>query len=154
MVEKSLGSAPEMISAGLYVGCALSQAPTEFKQDVARLKDDLRQRGHDILEFVGEAPAAPAEVYRWDIENCVGACQAMLAVVDYPAIGLGWELATAANRQIPTLMVAEAGAFVTRLAIGAADVLPTIEFERYDQMTDIPEKLGRFLIRHLDPATD
>ena len=129
----------------LYVGCGLTQAPAEFKRQVAELKTELRCLGHSVLEFIGDRPATPAEVYTWDIEDCVKQSQAMLALVDYPSLGLGWEMAVAATEEIPTLVVARTDSLVSRLVIGAAECQPLFEFERYSDLADIPEQLSRFL---------
>ncbi len=134
---------------GLYVGCALTQAPDDFKRDVEGVKGALRGRGYDVLEFVGSRPATPEEVYRWDIEQCVGQCSAMLAIADYPSLGLGWEMATASNLNIPTLAVARVGRSMTRLVLGAAEAVPSFEFARYEDLQDVPDQLDRFLGRRL-----
>ena len=131
---------------GLYVGCALTQAPDDFKKDVENLKGVLK---YDVLEFVGSRPAAPPEVYRQDIERSVGRCSAMLAIVDYPSLGLGWEMATASNLKTPTLAVAQVGRAISRLVLGAAEVIPSFEFENYEHLRDVPDQLDEFLSRHL-----
>ena len=134
---------------GLYVGCALTQAPEDFKKDVENIKGVLREREYDILEFVGDRPAAPEEVYRWDIEQCVVKCSAMLSIMDYPSHGLGWEMATAGNLGKPTLAVARVGRVVSRLILGAAEVISSFEFENYECLQDIPDQLDAFLDRCL-----
>ena len=133
---------------GLYVGCGLTYAPEHFKREVEDLKDNLRA-DYKILDFVGEKPATNAEVYLWDIEECVKGCDAMLAIVDHPSIGLGWEMCTADHGGKPTLFVARVGREVSRLVLGAAEVLPSFEFERYEDLWEVPEKLNRFLGQHL-----
>lgn len=134
---------------GLYVGCALTQAPDDFKKSVEGIKESLRERGHSVLEFVGSKPASPEEVYRWDIMQCVGKCGVMLAIADYPSLGLGWEMATASYLEIPTLAVAQIGRSVTRLVLGAAEVVPSFEFERYEDLQDVPDQFEEFLSRYL-----
>ena len=132
----------------LYVGCALTQASDEFKGKVEYLKDDLRGY-YNVMDFVGDKPASPGKVYQQDIEECVVKCDVMLAIADYPSIGLGWEMATAASLRTPTLAVAQIGRVVTRLMLGAAEVLPTFEFERYEDLSEVKERLGQFMARHL-----
>ena len=127
----------------LYVGCALTHAPEVFKQDVedviATLEEDYR-----VLKFVGSKPAPPAEVYSHDI-RCVEAADAMLAIVDYPSLGLGWELATAGSLAKPTLAVARFGREVSRMILGAAEVLPAMGFGRYEDLRELPDRLDTFL---------
>lgn len=129
----------------LYVGCGLTYAPEDFKQDVNGVKGTLYQRGYDILEFVGERSAPPSEVYIHDIKHCVEVAKAMLAIVDYPSHGLGWEMATADRLAIPTLVVAQVGRTVSRLVLGAAEVIPSFHFQRYEEFQDIPDQLDYFL---------
>ena len=133
---------------GLYVGCALTQAPDDFKKDVEDIKEVLRKRKYDVLEFVGSRSATPEEVYHRDIEQCVGRCSAMLAIVDYPSLGLGWEMATASSLKRPTLAVAQIGRAVSRLILGAAEVIPSFEFENYENIRDVPDQLDEFLSSH------
>ena len=130
---------------GVYVGCGLTQAPEAFKASVERLKAALMARGYQVLEFVGTRPAPPQEVYNHDIKECVGKCDAMLAIVDYPSLGLGWELAAAGNLGIPTLAVAQNRAPVSRLILGAAEALPSMGFERYGQLQEVPAMFEVFL---------
>ena len=132
---------------GLYVGCGLTYAPKHFKREVEDLNDNLRA-DYKILDFVGDKPATNAEVYRWDI-NCVERCDAMLAIVDYPSLGLGWEMAAADHWKKPTLLVARVGREVSRLVLGAADDLPTFGFASYEYLRDVPEELDQFLGQRL-----
>ena len=133
------------LKKGLYVGCGLTYAPEDFKEGVAGVKAALSQRGYDILEFVGERSASPAEVYIHDIKQCVEVAKAMLAIVDYPSSGLGWEMATADKIGIPALVVARVGRTVSRLVLGAAEVIPSFRFQRYEEFRDIADQLDCFL---------
>ena len=133
---------------GLYVGCALAYAPDAFKESIKKIKDDLRQRGYRILDFLDADPANPEQVYRWDIEECVSKCSAMLAIADYPSLGLGWEMATAAHLGIPTLAVAQKDRLVTKFVLGAAEAVPSFCFARYENLRDIAEQMDKFLDKH------
>ncbi|MDB5166034.1 MAG: hypothetical protein JWM37_106 [Candidatus Saccharibacteria bacterium] len=123
----------------LYVGCGLTAAPEAFVDEVDALKDTLRER-FNVFDFVGLTAGTSGDVYNWDIGHCVADCDMFVAVCDYPAIGLGWELAEATRLGKPTLGVAHVDSRVTRLVLGAAEVLPTFTFERYEGMVaDVPE---------------
>ncbi|MCY4010570.1 MAG: hypothetical protein OXF30_00665 [Candidatus Saccharibacteria bacterium] len=130
---------------GLYVGCGLTYAPESFKENVASVKETLRERNYDVLEFTGEQIATPSEVYIQDIQNCVKTCEVMLAIVDYPSLGLGWEMAVANTLKTPTLAIAQVNTTVSRLVLGAAEIIPSFYFQRYEVFQDIPDQLDYFL---------
>jgi hypothetical protein len=119
----------------LYIGCSLTQAPSEFVADIEALKDSLRE-DFEVLDFIGLQGGTPTDVYHWDVKQCVGGCDLFVAVCDYPAIGLGYELATAIEHyRKPVLAVAHQDATVTRLVLGI-DALG-FSFQRYDKLSDV-----------------
>lgn len=120
----------------LYVGCALTDAPQDFKDGVEAAKEEL---GADwqVLKFLGLVGGTSADVYRQDIGN-VDTCDAFLAITDYPSTGLGMEIGRAAETGTPTLLVAHADARVTRMVLGAAELVPAFQFERYEDIGDLP----------------
>ncbi len=135
----------------IYVGCGLTWAipvlpePPEFcrfKENVALLKRDLGGR-YEVLDFIGLGGGRSEEecqaVYVHDIKRCVGTTEILLAICDWPAIGLGWELGTAVEaREIPTLAVARQGCNVSRLVLGATHNR-RFYFREYDDMVrDVP----------------
>lgn len=69
----------------------------------------------------------------------------MLAVVDYPSPGLGWEMAIASGLAIPTLIVAQSGRPVNRLVEGIAEVIPLFKLERYKNLQNVTDQLDHFL---------
>jgi hypothetical protein len=76
----------------LYVGCALTHATEEFKQNVQTLKDRLREVCH-VLEFIGLVNGTEKDVYDHDINVCVRGCNLFVGICDQASIGLGYELA-------------------------------------------------------------
>lgn len=62
-----------------------------------------------------------------------------------PSTALGWELAAATEQRKPTLAIAPVDARVTRLVLGAADVIPHMSFERYETPEHAGEIIDRFL---------
>ena len=123
----------------LYIGCGLTLAPQEFKDRVEELKTALGQDWH-VMEFLGLVDGTSADVYQRDIVDNVGGCDAFVAIADEPSIGLGYELAVAAEvHGIPVLATAHVDSKVTRLLLGAAEVLPNVTFTPYQDMVhDVP----------------
>ncbi|MDE1924710.1 MAG: hypothetical protein KGH79_00830 [Patescibacteria group bacterium] len=127
----------------LYVGCSLTQAPEDFKQRVEDLKNLLR-KDFEILDFIGVIAGTPADVYLWDIHECVAKCDVFIAICDYPAIGLGYELGVAVEQlKKPTLALAHKDAKISRLLLGIE--LPYYKFARYENMGEIPKILADFI---------
>ena len=109
----------------LYIGCSLTLLPPDKKKEFLQMVSDVKQglRAHfDVVEFLGvddAATASPSEVYNYDIKNCVMKADCMLAVCDFPSIGLGYEMATAMEKRgIPVLAVAHKDSSVSRLIRG------------------------------------
>jgi len=122
----------------IYVGCSLTQAPEEFKELIKMLQARLREEGYEVLDFVGLTVGTPGDVYQHDIHKCITACDLFLAICDYPAIGLGWELAfrTEVLRK-PTLALARRETKLTRLLIGAGEFHPYLKIEWYSTVEDV-----------------
>lgn len=127
----------------LYIGCSLTHAPEEFKQQIEGVKNVLRKE-HEIMDFVGLVAGTPKDVYEWDIHECVAKCDVFVAICDFPAIGLGYELAVAVEKlKKPTLALAHEGAKITRLVLGIER--PYYRFVRYKTAEDIPMIIASFL---------
>lgn len=132
----------------IYFGCALTHAPEEFKQKVRELKGKLRALpGVEVLEFVGEKPGTPHEVYVHDIIECVGCCDLMVAICDFPSIGLGWEMGTQVARGKPLLAFGHVGSKITRLILDPQ--LPIYRFYRYETLDEIVGKVKEELVNLL-----
>jgi hypothetical protein len=125
----------------LYVGCGLTRAPQTFKDEVERTKLELAKDWH-VLQFLGTTAGTAADVYRVDILQNVGSCDAFLAIADEPSFGLGWETRESVLLGVPTLLVAHIDANITRMAIGATEFFPGQKFDiRYyeDMVRDVPQ---------------
>jgi hypothetical protein len=132
----------------LYVGCALTDAPEEFKQGVENFKHALRAEGYEVFDFVGLVNGTAVDVYNWDIKHCVKNCQALIAICDFPSIGLGYEMNEAVNLKKPVLAVAHNDSRVTRLVHGAAEVEPNLRFETYQKLSDIVVLVNEWLVEN------
>ena len=137
----------------LYVGCGLTLASEEFKNNVEELKKRLSD-DYEIMQFLGLVAGNEEDVYQRDIIENVGGCDAFLGVCDEPSIGLGWELRESIVLGKPTLGVAHLGSKVTRLVLGAPAFNPNFSFRRYEDMVqDVPELVKVELFRPVEAQT-
>jgi hypothetical protein len=119
----------------VYVGCGLTHAPEEFRNQVERLKAKLDEVC-EVLYFTGLVDIPPRQAYVHDINKCVYDCGLLLAICDHPSTGLGMELGTrikAAKK--PVLAVAQTDAKVSDLLFDPRE--PGYEFRRYDDFDEI-----------------
>lgn len=134
----------------LYIGCALTILPSDkkvaFMEMISKLKEDLKEN-FEIIDFLGiggPSTAPPLDIYTHDIKNCVKKADCMLAICDYPSLGLGYEIGTAVEGQgIPVLAVAHKDALVTRLIRGIDH--KNFHFMYYDSVDEIIEKTSELL---------
>ncbi len=126
----------------LYIGCALTNLPldkkVEFLRTIREVKNSLSEF-FEVMEFLGvddASQASPPEVYNFDIKECVMKADCMLAICDFPSLGLGYEIATAVEKRgIPVLAMAHKDSEVTRLIRGITH--PDFAFERYNSTEEI-----------------
>jgi hypothetical protein len=129
----------------VYVGCALTTLPNERREEFLKMIDDLKselRKNYEVLEFIGIADPlkeTPLQVYRYDVHECVLKADYMIAICDYPALGLGYEIATAVEKQgIPVVAVAHKNISITRLIRGIDH--PKFAFYQYETLGDIVEQ--------------
>jgi len=132
----------------IYVGCALLHASEESKQKVANFKKTLKDQGQTVLEFVTNPNATNEEVYSNDIIECVGKCDLMIAFVDLPSTGLGFEMASALFRfKKPVIAVChrDNGAKVSRLIKGiGGEMGPELfQFHTYEDMDSVADLVAK-----------
>lgn len=121
----------------VYVGCSLTYAGKRFKAQVEALKKKLEDNGICVvLKFIGLSDKnIPHDVYVHDIDLCVRKCDLLVAICDYPSIGLGYEMGTQGEaRKKPTLAVAKAGRTVTKIVLDTRT--PGYEFRYYKSLVD------------------
>ncbi len=90
-----------------------------------------------MLKFKGLSDKyVPHDVYIHDINKCVRKCDLLVAICDYPSIGLGYEMATQGEaRHRPILAVAHKEALISKLIIDTRT--PGYEFKRYEKLLDV-----------------
>lgn len=124
----------------IYVAAALTLAPKVFAGSMAQVRTELAKE-YEILEFYGLGPGDPKQIFHHDM-NCIKNCDFLVADCSYPAIGLGFEIATALQIDKPVLALAQQDAQVTRLILGIDHPLYT--FLRYDNITEIPNLIKTY----------
>ncbi|MFZ4632362.1 MAG: hypothetical protein ACOYL8_04160 [Patescibacteria group bacterium] len=121
----------------VYVGCSLTQAPPEFREAVEALKKRLeKDKVCIVLKFKGLSDKnIPYDVYVHDINKCVRKCDLLVAICDFPSIGLGYEMGTQGEaRRRPILAVAHKDALISKLILDTRT--PGYEFKRYNNLVD------------------
>jgi 2'-deoxynucleoside 5'-phosphate N-hydrolase len=117
----------------IYLANSLTHAPEEYKVEMDELKNLLRKK-YEVLDWLGLEKGTAQDVYRHDIE-CVKNCDLLLAECSYPAIGLGFEIATSLCLDKPVLAIAKTDTKVTRLVLGITH--PLFTFMRYQNPKEI-----------------
>lgn len=122
----------------LYVGCALTEAPPEFRDDIVQLKEVLK-KDYDVLEFLGLTAGTAEDVFQRDINENVANCDLLLIVGDHASWGAAIELTfgTAIHKK-PVLFVRK-NRKLTRIIPGMASFFPNLRYEFYDDLLrDVP----------------
>lgn len=139
----------------VYVGCGLTKAPPEFLELISRFKERLRGT-YEVIDFFGSKEIVQAHpelggqgaVYRQDIEDGVGQCDFLVAVMDEASSGLGAEIVFALLKfKKPILMLAEVGATISALMVDLSTVFadhPVI-FARYGNLDDMLGAVDAFV---------
>lgn len=131
----------------LYLGCALRRgaAPHEFIANVLSFRARLEEQFH-VLRFIDMDNHEPtsAEIFAHDMEQ-IRACDVVLAIVDEPSFGLGYEVSTALQRGKRVLMVAQADKAISPFpeGINCAGAM----FKRYRDFDHLME----IVLEHLRP---
>lgn len=126
----------ELLKCRLYVSCSLTQSTAEFKDQIGNLKRHFKNRGFEVLEFVGTENGTPTDVYKWDIHHCVQRCDVIVAICDVPAIGLGYELGVAIEKWGKVVLAfACEEARITRLVQGVDH--KNFAFLRYKELGEV-----------------
>lgn len=92
----------------IYISGAITHAPKKMKGVVVGLQMLLEQLGHEVM--APQLGDLGQDVF-WDDIHAIEECDAVVAVLDYPSTGMGYELAVAhslGKRVIPIQVDAEA----------------------------------------------
>lgn len=134
----------------IYVGCALTYAPEEFRKSISSFKDKLRE-DFEIMDFLwaklpNPRDVDPKDVYDWDINDCVKNCDLFVAVCDEVSLGLGYELGTAIEKyNKPVLVLIKKDKILTRLIEGIQHKdfsLKEYQDLNFDGVLFVKEKVG------------
>lgn len=117
----------------IYFAHSLTQAPEEFKAEMLEFRENLKIK-YEVLEYFELIMGEPKDIFSHDIK-CVRGCDLLLAEVSYPAIGLGFEIATALQLDKKVLCCAKEDAKVSRLVLGINDT--NFTFLRYKKTEEI-----------------
>lgn len=124
---------PKFFNFNVYVACSLTHASPEFIAQVEVFKKKL-ESVCNILKFAGlNSGRSPRDIYLYDIRECVGGSDLVVAICDQPSIGLGYEIATQLeSRGMPCLCIAHKKSHVTELILDVHQ--PGFEFKRYSNL--------------------
>jgi len=131
----------------IYVGCVLSEAPQEFQESVEALKENLRKEDFDVLDFawINGAPNDSVDnIYEYDMRN-VSDCDVLVALVDFPSLGLGMELERAYQESKNILAFAHQGKRISRMIVDLLRHYTDTPLLAYAHMDDIPEMVTKRL---------
>lgn len=117
----------------IYLAHSLTQAPEEFKAEMQSFREQLKTQ-YEVLEFLGLVAGTAEDVFMHDVQ-CVTDCDLLLAEVSYPAIGLGFEIATALQLNKKVLSIARTEAKVSRLVLGIQS--KNYQFHRYNNLAEV-----------------
>ena len=117
-----------------------------YKKIVAYLKENGQEvlSEHIIREdiFSDEQKWAPKNVFEQDIK-WLNECDAVIAEVSNPSLGVGYEICYALEQGLKVLCVYEAGLFISKMITGNTSATLTL-FE-YRKIDELFEKIGQFL---------
>lgn len=134
MLEDQLFTMPREVL--VYIGCALTHATQEFREEVEALKKELSEFC-TVLQFLGLTSGTSRDVWIHDIERCVMRCNLFVAICDHPSIGLGVEFGVqTVYRQKPTIAAANYKSTVTRLVLDPK-LEGQFEFVRYECLLEL-----------------
>lgn len=123
----------------IYIGNALTEAPEQFLEEVAIVKQEVRRLGHNVLEYLGTTIGTPEDVVLKDLGN-VEECELFVAICDHVAFGVGAETLHALHCGKQVLAFAQQDRRISRFPLGLAAKFPSLyTFKRYDSLLhDVP----------------
>ena len=89
-----------------------------------------------------ESSTSPRDVYQRDV-TWIEECEAMVAEVSTPSLGVGYEIAYALNIDRPVLCLYRRGLFVSKMITG--NPAPTLTLATYQDLDELDAHLDTFL---------
>lgn len=107
------------VSGALMGSVDLMEARLRYQRfaDVLSTVDVRAYLPHAHTDPEHAADLTPAQIYRRDLHR-LESCDAVVAFVDEPSLGVGAELALCAERKIPIIILHHTNARVSRFALG------------------------------------
>jgi len=110
----------------------------------------LQAQGHDVLSAHVADPIAleaekglpPREVFVRDV-NWVRECEAMIAEVSTPSLGVGYEYGLAVQLGKPVLCVYRSGVRMSKMVTG--NPAPNLSVAMYSNLAELDERIDAFL---------
>jgi nucleoside 2-deoxyribosyltransferase len=110
----------------------------------------LQAQGHDVLSAHVADPVAleaekdlpPRKVFERDV-NWVRDCDAMIAEVSTPSLGVGYEVALAVQLGKPVLCVYRSGIRLSKMISG--NTAPSLTVAMYSTLAELDEQVDAFL---------
>jgi len=141
----------------IYIGSAIQGFTdaewTAFYKQLTTLKEQLRARGHEILEYVSNHDrsheVSDKEIFAWDHEQCMK-CDAMLALAFQPSTGMGMELGVCLygrNGGVPVFATATKGTHVSKMVTGCNH--PKFAFSYCNDLSEIPNLFEKHVAKYL-----
>lgn len=128
----------EIIENSIYVGCALTHAPAEFRDEVFAFRDLLRPH-HQVLDFAGLGRGDEVNIYDYDT-NLVDVCTLFVPIYTHSSTGLGIETQKAVDRGKPILGLAHEDALVAKIVLDLFKKnLPQTSFHRVNYLSEAVE---------------
>ncbi len=140
----------------IYIGSAIQGFTdaqwTAFYKQLTVLKNELRARGHEILEYVTNHDrshdVSDKEIFAWDHEQCMS-CDAMLALAFQPSTGMGMEISVCLYGRkggVPVFATALKGTSVSKMVTGCGH--PKFAFSYFNDFSEVPDLFETHVKKH------
>ncbi len=133
----------------IYIGCSLTQASPEFRENIFDLGDTL-DKDFEVLKYLswrvlpGEKShdANGYSIYEYDMKQ-VETCDVFVPIVDLPAIGLGMEFGKAFEKGKIVRAFVKRGVKYTSIITSGLESNGQIPVQEYDTFDDIVTSLKK-----------
>ncbi len=133
----------------VYLGCALHNAPEEYRASIEILQDLIETFPEtELLKFKSKPTElgdfTSKEIYEYDREM-VSSADIMIAEASNPSLGLGMETMIAIQREIPVHIIHHEDAKVSKMMRGTADIHDFVQLYTYKDNEDLQEIITKIL---------